>query len=433
MQPFQFPQDFLFGTATASLQIEGGDRNNSWYRWAEQGHIHDGTHCIVANDHWNRVEEDIGLMQAMNCQTYRMSLEWSRIEPKPGKFDKKVIRHYRNEIALLIASGIRPLVTLHHFSNPLWLEDIGAWTNPKVIRFFKRYASWCVKNLGDLVSDWCTLNEPNIYLVNGYLFGNWPPGKNFHLPLFFKAAKNMIQAHITVYQTIHKMRKKHRWNNTSVGVAHHLRVFDPATGTLQEKLLAQLHYTIFQDMFVAGMTEGKLIPPLGVGKTTGKARYSDFFGINYYTRDMIRQAWNPQEILGIREVPAGAPVNDLGWEIYPEGLYRTCKRYYERYQVPLYITENGICDRNDTQRSRYIFDHLKALRQALDEGINIQRYYHWTLMDNFEWAEGLSAKFGLVEVNYENQRRTIRRSGLFYTEICRNKAVTPDMIQKWLL
>jgi len=171
MEPFALPEDFLLGTATASLQIEGGDRNNSWYRWVQTGHVKDGSSCIVADDHWNRVSEDIELMKQLHQQTYRMSLEWSRIEPARGQFNKDAIQHYRRELQQLTSAGIRPLVTLHHFSNPLWLEDAGAWTNPDVISLFERYTAYVVENLGDLVSDWCTINEPNVYLASGYVLG----------------------------------------------------------------------------------------------------------------------------------------------------------------------------------------------------------------------------------------------------------------------
>src|SRR5659263_51169 len=214
MEPFALPESFLLGTATASLQIEGGDRNNSWYHWVQTGHVKDGTSCIVADDHWNRVTEDIALMKQLHQQTYRMSLEWSRIEPARGQFDKDAMTHYRLEIQQLVNAGIRPLVTLHHFSNPLWLEDAGAWVNPDVVDLFERYTAYVVENLGDLVSDWCTINEPSIYLVKGYVMGGWPPN-DISITKYFRGARNMIMAHIKSYRKIHQVRASNGYNAVS--------------------------------------------------------------------------------------------------------------------------------------------------------------------------------------------------------------------------
>ncbi|MBN1635875.1 MAG: glycoside hydrolase family 1 protein [Deltaproteobacteria bacterium] len=431
MEPFALPETFLLGTATASLQIEGGDRNNSWYRWAEQGHITDGTHCIVANDHWNRAKEDTALMKKLNHHTYRMGLEWARIEPIKGKFDAEAMAHYRAEIELLLENNIKPLITLHHFSNPLWLEDQGAWMNPEVIDLFEAYTAHVVENLGDLASDWCTINEPNVYLYEGYVEGIWPPGEK-NILKYFKGARNMIQAHIMAYRKIHEIRKRMEQTDTMVGFAHHERVFDPKTGSRLEMLLCRFYERLFHEIFVKGMAEGELLLPVGSGHPRGFGLYMDYFGLNYYTRDLISLSLNPAALFAKMEVRQGAEVNDLGWELYPEGLYRLCKKYYQLYSVPIFITENGTCDARDAFRTRYIYDHLFQISRLIDEGVDVRRFYHWTLMDNFEWVEGLSARFGLVEVDFESQKRAIRPSGKFYAEICENRSVTQKMIEKYL-
>ncbi len=431
MNSFKLPENFMFGTATASLQIEGGDKNNSWYRWAEQGHIKDNTHCIVANDHWNRVEEDIELMKKLNCRVYRMSLEWSRIEPEKGKFNSEAIEHYKWEIQKLIEAGINPLVTLHHFSNPLWMEDEGAWLNAEAVSYFERYTEYVVSKLGEHVCDWVTINEPNVYLLIGYVFGEWPPGKT-SIKDYLKGAKNMIMAHIKSYNKIHEVRTKMGFRDTMVGVAFHLRVYDPKHGTALEKRLCKNTDHLTQEIFIQGMTEGKLVFPVGSGYPLGKGKYFDFFGINYYTRDIISFTLNPSQLFAKTEVKEDAPVNDLGWELYPEGLYRICKKYYDRFKQPIYITENGTCDSKDAFRTRYIYDHIQQVKRLIDEGVDVQRYYHWTLMDNFEWIEGLSARFGVVEVNFDTLERKIRKSGQFYAELCKHKAVTDEMIEKYL-
>lgn len=177
MKPITFPPSFRFGTATASLQIEGGNTNNSWFRWAQEGHIRDGSNPVRACDHWNRIDEDVRLMKGISMNAYRLSLEWARIEPAEGAFDSEAVARYRHELELLKQAGIEPLVTLHHFSNPLWLEDDGGWTNEKVIARFERYVSHVVEVFGDLVNDWVTINEPNVYLIHGYLLVNGRRGK----------------------------------------------------------------------------------------------------------------------------------------------------------------------------------------------------------------------------------------------------------------
>lgn len=433
MMPFTLPKDFLLGAATSATQIEGGDDNNSWYRWSRQpGRIKDGSDCFTACDHWNRVDEDTALFKKMRLQTYRLGIEWSRIEPAEGKFDRAALKHYRDEIAKLRRAGIVPLVTLHHFSNPLWLEDRGAWLAADTPQRFERYAAFVTEGLADLVSDWITINEPNIYLLLGYIAGIWPPGEGGIKP-YLAGARSMIDAHIRTYRAIHDIRARKGHRDTRVGVAHHLRVFDPASGSPLSALVARAWERIFQDMFLEGMATGRLTFPAGRGYPFGRGSFQDFLGINYYSRDIVRFAiGKPGNLFGEMSVPADAPRNDLGWEIYPEGLYRLCKKYYDRYRVPIYITENGTCDARDAFRARYLYDHLLQVSRLIADGVDVQRYYHWSIMDNFEWAEGLSGPFGLVAVNFKTQKRTIRPSGEFYREIIAKRGVTKEMIIHYL-
>lgn len=432
MKEFQLPKDFLFGTATASLQIEGGDRNNNWYRFCEQNKTKDGTHCIVAADHWNRYEEDIHLMTQLNQDTYRMSLEWSRIEPARGEFDVEALTHYRTMITLLLEKGIHPLVTLHHFSNPIWFEDMGGWANKDAVLWFDGFVRKVIFTLGDLVEDWVTINEPNVYLEGTYSSGAFPPNKpNF--VNFFKAAKNMVAAHIRAYRVIHEIRNEQNFSGkTMVGVAHHLRLFDTEARRRGDRLASSMMDHVFHDIFLEGMVYGKFIFPIGSGNYPyGKGTYCDFMGINYYSRDIVRFSWNPLRMFGELTVKEDKATNDLGWEIYPEGLYRVCKTCFETYPFPIYITENGICDQRDKQRGKFIYDHLNIIKLLIDEGIPVERYYHWSLMDNFEWEEGLGPRFGLIDIDYNTQKRTIRESGKFYGEVANKKAVTRDMIAKY--
>jgi beta-glucosidase len=442
MKNFAFPKGFVFGAATASLQIEGGDRNNSWYRWAETGHIKDGSHCITACDHWNRVGEDIALMKDLGLGGYRMSLEWSRIEPRPGVFDDAALARYRAEIEGLLLAGIRPLVTLHHFSNPLWFEDSGGWLRKDAPAIFVRYAERAVRALGDLVTDWITINEPNIYLAFGYLTGDWPPGEK-SMGKYLKGAGRMIAAHRLAYRAIHHIRGSldgaaggkgtsgrngavdGKGSATRVGAAHHIRLYDPAWNPLT-RLVAALYDRLSQGIFLSGMT-GPADRGVSPGETA-RARYADFLGVNYYTRDMVGLSFDPGMLFGRRYVRPGAAVNDLGWEIYPEGLYRIGKRLARDYPgLPIIITENGTADGADAFRAGYLYDHLYQTSRLIGEGVPVEGYYHWTLMDNFEWIEGFSARFGLYHTDFATQKRRLRRSGELYREFCRNRGFTEGM------
>ena len=217
-ESFNLPHSLLLGSATASLQIEGGDKGNNWYRFCEQGRVKDGTHCIVADDHWNRIEEDIELMKQLNHKVYRMSIEWSRIEPERGKYLEEPLIHYRDEIQILLDNHIQPLVTLHHFSQPIWFEDMGGWTNPESVIVFTSFTEKVVSFLGDLVPEWVTINEPNVYLESTYSSAIFPPEKPSMIN-YYKGLRNMAAAHIATYKQIHDLRRKMGFaSGTRVGV-----------------------------------------------------------------------------------------------------------------------------------------------------------------------------------------------------------------------
>lgn len=426
----QFPDHFLFGTATASLQIEGGDRNNNWYRFCEQNKTEDGTHCFIAADSWQRYDEDIKLMKQLNQGTYRLSIEWARIMPTSHEVNQEALNHYRQMISALIDANIKPLVTLHHFSNPIWFEDMGGWANQDAVLFFDQYVRHVINHLGDLVSDWVTINEPNVYVEGTYSSGIFPPNKpNFKL--YFDAAKQMVLAHLRAYRIIHQMRQeKFNLTDSQVGVAHHLRVFQGENKG--DKAAARMLDYVFHDIFLEGMTYGKLLPPLGKNQyPLGKNVFADFIGVNYYSRDMVKFTNNPLRMFGELTVKNDAPVNDLGWEIYPQGLVTVCARVFKKYQLPIFITENGICDLKDLQRPQFIIDHLQAIDTLLNKGIPIERYYHWSLMDNFEWELGFTPKFGLIHIDEKTQTRSIRKSGHLYGEISKNKNITSAIYQKY--
>ena len=423
------------GSATAATHIEGGEQPHNWYRWSELGKIQDGSHSKVACDHINHIESDVKLLKAIHTETYRMGIEWSRIEPEEGQFSKEGIELYRKEIKLLLKNNIRPLVTLWHFSNPLWMEDDGGWINPKCVDRYLNYVRFVVGELGDLVTDWVTINEPNVYLFFGYFEGRWPPGMRGKVRKYLRGANHFAKAHLKAYDQIHEQleAKGHQKEEIQVGVAHHLRIFDMFDKRHLTKMAAYVSNHLFQWMYLEAMTHARFVFPLKWHREFPKKNYCDFIGINYYSRDLVKGIYNPGTLFNELYVKKGKAVNDLGWEIYPKGLFRICKRVYKHYKIPIFITENGICDANDEQRAKFIYDHLKQLNKAIKKGIDIRRYYHWSTMDNFEWAEGVSARFGLYHNNYETQERTLRDSGKFYGEICKKKKISRKMIKKYLL
>ena len=437
MKPFKLSDKLLFGTATASVQNEGGDTKNNWYRWSEQGKIANNESCITGTDHYNRYAEDIDIMTTLNQDVYRMSLEWSRFEPEQGIWDPEAVEHYRAEISLLLEKGIKPLVTLHHFTAPIWFDDEGGWVNPKSVEYFQRYTEKVVNELGDLVSEFCTINEPNVLVQGAYMEGNHPPGHKDDMKGYFKASKHLILSHLKAYKLIHRIRKERGFEGeTKVGFAHHIAIFEVVTKNPLTRLSKFSMDYAFHRIYLDGMIEGHLDFPMGGAYPEGKGTFCDFFGLNYYSRHIIKSSMNPAMLFGdvtVDDTLGEDRLNDLGWEIYPEGMHIILKKMYDKYKLPIYITENGIADHDDSHRAKFLYDHLKVVQQLIEEGVDIQRYYYWTLTDNFEWDLGYAPRFGLVDIDYDNNmKRTIRKSGYLYGEISREKAITQAMIDKYL-
>ena len=404
------------GVATAATQIEGGDADTIWHRWAATGAAKDGSGPDVAADHWRRVDADADLMASLGIRHYRLGLEWARVEPEQGRFDAAALRHYRRELSALRDRGIAPLVTLHHFNDPGWFSEEGGFLADGAHEAFVRYAEHVVEQLGDLVEEWITVNEPNVFAYNGYSLGIWPPGRRSTRDML-RVATGLARAHIEGYRRIHALQPRAR-----VGVAQHLRVFDPLhRGNPLDRAAARSTEYLFQGALTRAMCRGRFLAPFVQPKGIRPGTYYDFLGINYYSRGVVS---GPNERTASR-----VAVNDLGWEIYPAGLVEVARRYSELYPGPIYITENGTADAADSFRSRFLYDHLKAVA---DSGLPIERYYHWTFTDNWEWAEGHTARFGLVDLDVATQRRTVRESGRFYADVIAHRGVTPDAHARWV-
>ena len=418
---FSIPDGFLMGVATASMQIEGGAVNANWNDWYAQGFIKDDTDPATANDHWEKWQEDTQLMAQMGLRLYRFSVEWARLFPEEGKVDESAVAHYRQELMLLREKGIRPLLTIHHFSNPMWFEQKGAFENWENVMHYLDLVELVVYRFGDLCSDYITINEPNVYAVNSYFFGQWPPAKR-SLKTTIAVMENLAYCHVRAYEMIHAIRKEMGYNDTMVGCANHLRVFAPKNSKNPwHKFCARLSSRLFQDALTEAMTLGRFSFPLENCGNLQEGEYTDFIGLNYYTRSTVSGIGD-----GVRK---GSPRNDLNWEIYPQGIEECAEKLYDILPRPIWITENGTCDNNDRFRSKYLYEHLEVISRSK---LPFERYYHWCFCDNFEWVEGNSAKFGLVQVDPETRERTINASGLFYSDIIQNGGVTEEAYEKYV-
>ncbi len=401
-----FPPSFLFGTATSATQIEGHCPTSDWARFArEPGRIKHGDTPDVACDSWHRWRDDVALQKSLGMQAYRLGLEWARIEPRPGETDRAALDTYRAMLGALRDAGIEPMVTLHHFTLPTWLADEGGVLARGFAARLASFARVAVDALGDLARLWITVNEPNVLAAHGYLLGVWPPAKKSPL-LAFRAQQRLLAAHDAAYRAL----KDARGDAVQVGVAHHLRDVEPErAGSRRDRAAAALFRRVFNDAFASAVCE---------------RRTQDFFGINYYSRDVVRFSLrHAGELFVARGVPPGAEVSDLGWEIYPAGLGHVVRAWARRSGLPVYITENGIADASDTKRGPFLVAHLAELARCLADGVDVRGYFHWSLLDNFEWAEGYEPKFGLCAVDFRSGERTPRESAKLYARIARERTL----------
>lgn len=417
---FSFPEGFVLGVSSAATQIEGGRTDHSWNDWYDRGRIKDGSDPAAADDHWNRWQEDVDLMASLGIKAARFGVEWSRLVPEPGRPDGAAASRYRREIAYMRERGIEPLLTIHHFTNPMWFEKIGGFEKKENLHYFLELTELAVMSFGDLVSDYITINEPNVYVLNGYMNGSWPPGKKSPAEAA-RVLSNMAWCHIAAYEMIHRLRREMGHGDTRVGFADHVRVFDPKNPRNPlHAAAARTAEWVFQGAVARAALRGDFIAPLRSPFAVPRGEYADFIGVNYYSRSTVSGLAD-----GVR---SGCPKNDLGWEIYPEGLVRCAKKLLKVLYRPVWVTENGTCDTEDKFRARYICEHLQAISASR---LPIRRYYHWCFCDNFEWLEGQSARFGLVHVDYDTQERTVKDSGRFYAEAAAAGGVTGEIYQKY--
>jgi len=408
----KFPSGFYWGAATSAHQVEGGNVND-WSRWekenAERLAKKAGKHWKSpsrfhraetswqkekfpemlnpenyisgsACDHYNRYEEDFDIAKKLGHNAHRFSIEWSRIEPEEGKFNQKEIDHYRDVIRALKQRNLEPFVTLWHFTCPTWFADKGGWLNRKAVFYFTRYVEKIVSELGSDVKFWITLNEPVLYAFMSYLKGDWPP--QIKMPKKFnKVVRIFVKAHRESYKII-----KDRNPLANVGIAKDNSYFSQFVWWCPfEWLIVKILKYIVNESFLNKIN-----------------KCQDFVGLNYYFH---------REIGLFRHKVKQENKTDMGWEICPEGIYHVLKDL-KKYDKPVYILENGIADADNSKREKFIEDHLIWVRKAMDDGVDVRGYFHWSLLDNFEWDKGFWPKFGLVRVCKGTLDREIKGSVL---------------------
>lgn len=403
---------FLWGVANASFQVEGSPVASDWTRWThEKGRIDDGSTADQATRFWTRYDEDFKLAQDLGANAFRISIGWDRIETDAGKYDDKALAAYEKMIVAMRARGLEPVVTLYHFVLPAWLADNGGLLDPDFPDRFAAYTEYVVKRLAAPPANvklWMTINEPMVLVNAGFMLGEWPPGRKNDAKGSILAAANLARAHLKALSVIRAMNRP----ELRVGFAAHWRDFQ-AQGGFLDAIVARITDWVFNRQFVTAATTGRLFfwmpgAPLVREKIPlpGGRPGADFIGVNYYGRSLMELSLKAPFFV-VNEGPGLK--TDIGWEIYPEGLYRVLKDL-QRYNVPLLVTENGLADATDKLRPEFLRAHLVQLAKARAEGVPVFGYLHWSLTDNFEWAKGLTPRFGLVNIDYATGARQKRPS-----------------------
>jgi beta-glucosidase len=420
-----FPAGFLWGTATSAHQVEGGCDANNWARWeaavdpAGRPRIRRGQRSGAACDHWNRFREDLALMRELGVGSYRFSLEWSKLEPAPGRHDPAAVAHYHEVLAALAAAGLRPMVTLHHFTHPLWFDDRGGFERAANLPAFEAFCAWAFREYGAEADLWCTINEPAVFTAMGYLLGTFPPGRRDPRQAA-RVLANLLAAHVRVY---HALKALPGGDRAEIGLVKNVFQFDPfrrwhpldwavcrvLDAAYNRSVLGVLADGVFR-MTIPGRVRLVEAVPGGRGAT-------DFLGLNYYSHACLKTRVGRE--LFARAPRPGDVMTDMPYAVYPEGLYRAL-RDVAALGKPIMVTENGIADARDDRRATFIRRYLHAVARAIQDGVDVRAYYYWSLMDNFEWAEGYDMRFGLYAVDFATQERRLRDGAGAFREIVRS-------------
>ena len=426
---FHFPRGFLWGTATSSHQVEGNNRNNNWWAWEQiPGHIAKGHKSLGACEWWSgKWHDDFDRAKEAHQNAHRFSIEWSRIQPTSERFDFKALEHYRKMVQYLVNHNMTPIVTLHHFSDPIWFTEIGGWENENAPQLFNAYVQKVIEALKEYVNIWVTINEPNVYVAEGYTIGAFPPGKQ-DIKTAFKVLENLIRAHGVAYQTIHKLQTTAR-----VGIATNYRSFKPrlSWSPLDKWAASNLHH-IFNESFPRAITDGILRLPFSKVSIEEAAETQDFLGINYYTRDLISfSPKNSNDLFAKSSFHKDDDVSESGLIAnVATGLFEAIK-WGTQFNLPIIITENGADGKEDSFRRRYLIEHIHQVWRAVNFNYPVKGYFYWSLTDNFEWERGWTQRFGLWELDEKTQARSKRPSVDLYAAICKENGISSEMVAKY--
>jgi beta-glucosidase len=414
-----FPDGFLWGAATSAHQVEGYCTNNHWWAWEQEGgHIRDGSVSGIACDHYRRFDDDFRLAAELGHTAHRFGIEWSRVEPAEGVFDEAAWDHYRRVCDSVRRQGMAPTLTLHHFTNPLWAQRQGGWESPRIVEWLARLAERAGRALGDRVAIWWTINEPMVAPLLCYLVGIHPPAVR-DLGRALTVGRHTLRAHGAMYRSL----KGALSTDAPVGVVHNMPYFEPLDpDDAQHRAAAAEHDHFLNQWYLDGLASGCIGEPFGGGEEEPGLRGSfDVLGLNYYSRVLVA---GDLRLLGLRRPHEPAAFADeMGWESYPPGLGAQLRRL-ATLGKPLYVTENGHATLDEDSRVRYLRVHLEQVEAALAAGVDVRGYFWWSLIDNFEWAEGWKRHFGLIAMEPGTLARRPRPAAAFLREVIARRRLT---------
>ena len=386
MPDVSFPEGFLWGTATAAHQVEGGNWNNDWWAWEHNPASNCREPSGDACDHYHRFDDDAALMADLGFGAYRFSIEWSRIEPEEGEFSRAALDHYRRVCGSLRERGLVPMVTFHHFTTPRWVAHHGGWEEPDTADRFARFCEAATAHIGDLMGWACTINEPNMVATHGYLSGAFPPGRRDRR-LRQEVNDVFIDAHRKAADAIHAGP-----GDAPVGLTLAMQEIVPVDGgeARAERIALNL-----EDVFLDACAG------------------DDFIGVQTYSRMRV----GPDGALGPAD---GVEVTQMGYEFWPESLEGTIRKAWAKTGgIPILVTENGLSSEDDTRRIEYVHRALQGVKRCLDDGIEVKGYTYWSTFDNFEWALGYRPKFGLIEVDRQTFERRPKPSAHWLGDVAK--------------
>ncbi len=403
-----FPKGFLWGSSTSAHQVEGNNSNSDWWEYEKklEPHMRSGEAC----DHYHKYSQDFQMAQDLGHNAHRLSLEWARIEPKEGEFDAEQIEHYKMVLAELKAKDFTTMVTLWHFTLPQWVAEKGGWNNSQTTDYFVKFIERIVPEIKEYVDFWITLNEPTLYTYMLFQSQEWPGGKKGLLSEY-KMFWNLASAHRKAYKKLHQLTP-----STPVGIANNFQSF---TAFHKHSLTEQMA-VVSADITVNHMF------------FWFTRNCHDFLGVNYYFHNRIKHL-SVSDIIhhntldSISNEDQNREISDLGWEVYPEGIYEVLTDLMNH--KPIYITECGIASTNDDRRTRFLLNYLSEIYRAIQEGVPVKGFFYWSLLDNFEWHRGFDPRFGLIEVDYKTQKRTPRPSANVYKTIIEHNGIPHDLLK----